>query len=65
MFPQLSAPYGIILGCLIVAAAIGFTLHWDVVGQGASVYRLNRWTGAITWCRPVNFPQTIKLDCGD
>jgi hypothetical protein len=61
----MSTPYSIILGSLIIAAAIALTLHWDAIGQGAAVYRVNRWTGAIVWCRPVNVPQTIKLDCGD
>jgi len=61
----MGTPYSIILGCFIIAAAIALTLHWEVVSQGASVYRLNRWTGTIVWCRPINLPQTIKLDCGD
>ena len=50
----------IIIGGGLVALAILFTNHWQIMqgSQGFSVYRLNRWTGTIDVCMPD--PATMK-----
>jgi hypothetical protein len=53
----------ILIGLTALAAIIAFTFRWEVSGSGdGAVYRLNRWTGAITWCMPRTVPPA-NLDC--
>jgi hypothetical protein len=51
------------IGLIAVAASLAFAFRWEVAGSGdGAVYRLNRWTGAITWCMPRTLPPS-NLDC--
>jgi hypothetical protein len=52
-------PVAIVIGALIVGAAIAFTFRWElVVGPNRDfrdlaqpgIYRLDRWSGAVAWC---------------
>jgi hypothetical protein len=42
----------IIIAGALIAAAIALTNHWELQ-SGDSFVRLNRWTGAIVLCLPV------------
>ena len=53
----------IVIGALIVAGAVLFLFRWSLVigpttGERTEIplqgiYRLDRWTGDVTWCRGV------------
>jgi hypothetical protein len=56
-------PVAILTGTLIIAATVAVLLRWSIVvgpttGEATDtplqgIYRLDRWTGAVTWCRPM------------
>jgi hypothetical protein len=58
--------YALIVGAVIVAVVVAFGTRWSVSTLGtqttSAIYRLDRWTGAITWCVP-RTPPPSKLDC--
>jgi hypothetical protein len=72
----MSVPTSIIIGALIIAATIAFLFRWSVVvgpttGERTDyplqgIYRLDRWTGSVTWCRGalpgLLTPSSIKCD---
>lgn len=74
----MSVPTSIIIGVLIIAATIAFLLRWSIIvgpttGEKTDyplqgIYRLDRWTGNVTWCRPNHGlpsllePATINCD---
>jgi hypothetical protein len=43
----MSVPAAIVVAGGLIAAAIAFTSHWTVTGNGGGVVRLNRWTGDV------------------
>jgi len=58
------APISILLGAVIIAAAIAFSFRGEVAvvgGEPPLSYRLDRWTGAIALCVPQK--GALKLDC--
>jgi hypothetical protein len=55
----------ILIGFMIVAVSLMFSLRWQVATTGAesgAVYRLDRWSGEITWCVPRADPPS-NLNC--
>jgi hypothetical protein len=45
----------IVVGALIIALAVAFMFRWTVIshdGETVAVFRLDRWTGAMTVCLP-------------
>jgi hypothetical protein len=59
----------ILTGALIVAATIAVLLRWTIVvgpttGETTDhpiqgIYRLDRWTGSVMWCRPHGLPGLV------
>ena len=43
---------GIVIGALIISGAILFEFRWEIAATSPGAYRLDRWTGEITWCIP-------------
>jgi len=46
----MGVPVSIIIGAILIAAAILVTNHWQIEYSSAVVARLNRWTGSIELC---------------
>jgi hypothetical protein len=63
---RVGIPAAILTGALIVAATIAVLLRWTIVvgpttGETTNyplqgIYRLDCWTGNVTWCRPHGLP---------
>ncbi len=56
----------ILIGSVIIAAAILFSLRWEVALAPNVTVRLDRWTGAVTYCTPKAMPQSVQpipFDC--
>ena len=52
----MTTPIAIIIASILLTTAMLIVGHWEIVpSAGASVYRLNRWTGSITACEPLDF----------
>jgi hypothetical protein len=59
-------PAAILTAALIIAATLAVLLRWTIVvgpttGETTDyplqgIYRLDRWTGSVTWCRPQGLP---------
>jgi hypothetical protein len=43
-------PIAIVIAGVLIAAAILITLRWEISAATGVVYRLDRWTGAVTVC---------------
>jgi len=70
-------PGAIVAGALILAATIGILFRWTIVigpttGERTDypiqgIYRLDRWTGTVMWCRSYGLPGvygvTAKINC--
>jgi hypothetical protein len=52
-----------VLAALVVAGALLVVLRWEIVVGPAGTYRLDRWTGRVTECRPVMLSR--HLDCSE
>jgi len=51
MKPALPIAVAIVLGAMLIAAAIAFTNRWAIAtSAGTSPLRLDRWTGAVWTC---------------
>ena len=57
----MSIPTSIMTGALIIAATVAVVLRWSLmtgptIGETTDnpipgIYRLDRWTGSVTWCK--------------
>jgi hypothetical protein len=55
----------VLIGLIAIAASLALAFRWEVAttsAENGAVYRLNRWSGTITWCVPRNVPPS-NLDC--
>ncbi len=52
----------VLLAVVMIAAAILVTNRWEIVAGPAGLFRLDRWTGNVSECRPAML--TRHLDCG-
>jgi hypothetical protein len=55
----------IVVGALIIALAVAFMFRWTVTpisGEATVVFRLDRWTGAVTACFPVGCRKIQELE---
>jgi hypothetical protein len=60
----MGTPAAILLGAIVIAAALAYSLRWEVVSSGDGVHRLDRWTGSVALCIPQRASATtIKYDC--
>jgi hypothetical protein len=50
----MGTPAAIIVGSVIIAAAILFVFRWEVLkfNEGPGILRLDRWTGTAVLCTP-------------
>jgi hypothetical protein len=55
-------PLAIVIGAIIIAAAILIVFRWQLTGPGSVL--LDRWTGTVVQCA-INYsgPPPGKLDC--
>jgi hypothetical protein len=73
---QLAVPVAIFAGSLIIAATIAVVSRWNIVtgpttGESTEtpirgIYRLDRWTGKVTWYRAHGLPGLMTasfMDC--
>jgi hypothetical protein len=51
----------IALAALLIAAAIALVFRWEIAVDSSGVYRLDRWSGDVTGCRPILLSR--NLDC--
>lgn len=56
-------PAAIIVGSLIIAAAILFSLRWEAFAVNNGVLRLDRWTGTVVGCAPAVAGGRVRFDC--
>ena len=61
----MSAPVAIVVGAVIIAAAVALTSHWSIepVSGRVGAFRLNRWTGDVVWCGFTGNAIPSYLDC--
>jgi hypothetical protein len=61
----MSVPAAIVVGAVIIAAAITFTSHWSLqpVSGRVGAMRLNRWTGEVVWCGFTASTTPSYFDC--
>jgi len=57
-------PLAIFGGFALIAIAIVFVFRWETVpsSRGVAAFRLDRWTGKITFCR---YSATFEMDCSE
>jgi hypothetical protein len=61
----MNIPAAIVAGALIIAAAIAFSLRWEIGSSDQALVRLDRWTGQIALCLPekTSDKPTIRYKC--
>ena len=67
---SISIPAAVLTGALIIALTVALMFRWTIVvgpttGEATDyplqgIYRLDRWTGGVTWCRPHGLPGLIS-----
>jgi hypothetical protein len=49
---RLAVVLAMLAGALAIAASIVFIGRWQMTAEAGSLYRLDRWTGAVEFCVP-------------
>jgi hypothetical protein len=65
----MSTNISILVAGFLIAVAVFLTNHWQIAGESDNLFRLNRWTGEISFCQAVQSNagdaerRTISMSC--